>query len=91
MEEVERMNAVLIRKPEQGLGASLRRDPYTMEVDRGRDCYTCRGFGHIAYYCRNQRRERVAKKRRLKYERRREGLYEYGNHLKEKENLETLS
>jgi len=53
MEGVEWMNAVMVRGPGQGTGASPRRDPYAMEVDRGRNCYTCREFGHLAHYCRN--------------------------------------
>jgi len=43
MEGVERMNAVVVRG--QGAGQSMgvppRWDPYTMEVDRGRNCYAC--------------------------------------------------
>jgi len=27
---------------------ALRRDPYMMEVDRGRNCYVYGGFGHMA-------------------------------------------
>ena len=61
-----------------------------MEVDRGRNCYACGRFKHIAYHCRNQGRGRVTEGRRLEYKGRREGLYEYENHLKEEENLETL-
>jgi len=34
MEEIERMNVVVVRDAGQGVGALLRRDPYTMEVDR---------------------------------------------------------
>ena len=34
-----------------------RRDPYAMDIDRGRNCYVCRGFGHIAQHCRNRGRE----------------------------------
>ena len=26
---------------------------YAMEVDRGRNCYICEGFGHLACHCRN--------------------------------------
>ena len=50
MEGVERTNVVVVRG--QGVGPSmgipLRRDSYVMEVDRGRNCYVCGGFGHIA-------------------------------------------
>ena len=53
MEGVERTNAVVVRGVEQGVGASPRRNPYAMEVDRGRNCYACGGFGHMAHHCRN--------------------------------------
>jgi len=56
IEEIERTNAVVVRG--QGLGQDVgvppRWDPYVMEVDRGRNCYTCGGFGHMACYCRNR-------------------------------------
>ena len=65
------------------MGVAPRRDSYAMEVDKGRNCYTCRGFRHIAQYCRNQRRERVADKRRLEYrEERFERNYKHLNNLK---------
>ena len=49
MEGVERTNIVVIRNQGQGQRMGpLRRDSYTMEVDRGRNCYTYRGFGHMA-------------------------------------------
>ena len=35
------------------MGVPLRWDSYAMEVDWGRNCYACRGFGHMAHYCRN--------------------------------------
>jgi len=51
MEGIERTNAVVVRGSGvgvgQSMGAPLRRDPYTMEIDHGRNCYTCGGFGHI--------------------------------------------
>ena len=84
MEGVERTNAVMVREPGQGMEAPPRRDPYAMEVDRGRNCYACQGFGHMAHHCRN--RERVAEGRRLEFE----GNYEHSNSLKEEENLESL-
>ena len=59
MEGVERTNAVVVRgsgvESGQNMGAPLRRDPYTMEIDRGRNCYACGGFGHMARHCRNQK------------------------------------
>ena len=47
MKRVERTNIVVVRGLGQGMGASPRRDPYAIEVDRGRNCYACREFGHI--------------------------------------------
>ena len=67
MEGVERTNAVIVRGQEQGMGVALRRDLYAMEVDRGRNCYACGGFRHMAQHCRNQGKERVADGRRLEY------------------------
>jgi len=62
-----------------------------MEVDRGRNCYACEGFGHMAHYCRNWGRGRVEQRRRLEYgEGRFEENIESIGHLKEMENLETL-
>ena len=46
-ERVERINVVVVRGLGQGMGASPRRDPYMMEVDRERNCYACREFGHM--------------------------------------------
>ena len=59
MEGVERTNAVVVRGlevgVEQNMGVPPRWDPYAMEVDRGRNCYACGGFVHMAHYCRNWR------------------------------------
>ena len=52
MEGVKRTNAVVVWGQEQGMGAP-RRDPYAMEVDKGRNCYACGGFGYMAHHCRN--------------------------------------
>jgi len=63
-----------------------------MEVDRGRNYYACGEFGHMAQYCRNQKRERVADKRRLKYRGERfKRNYEHLNNLKEEKNLKSLN
>ena len=42
---------------------------YVMDVDQGnRNCYSCRGFGHLARTCRNKEtRNRIGKGRRLEY------------------------
>jgi len=62
-----------------------------MEVDRGRNCYTCGGFGHMACHCRNKGRGRIEQERRIEYEGGRfEGNYEYSDNLKGEENLEYL-
>ena len=85
MKGVERTNVVIVRETEQMMGAPPRRDPYVMEVDRGRNCYACGGFGHMAHHCRNRRR--VTEGRRLEFK----GNYEHLNSLKEEENLESLN
>ena len=85
MEGVEQTNTVIVRELGQEIGAPPRRDPYVMEVDRGRNYYACGRFGHLACHCRNW--GRVAERRKLEYER----LYEYENNLKGEENLGTLN
>jgi len=64
-----------------------------MEVDRGRNCYACGGFGHMACNCRNWgQRERVADNRRVEYGGGRiEEIINLLNNLKEGENLELLN
>ena len=64
-----------------------------MEVDRGRNCYACGGFGHMACNCRNRRqRGRVAENRRVEYGGGRiEEIVNLMNNLKEDKNLELLN
>ena len=95
MEGVERTNAVVVRGlgVGQSMGAPPRRDPFTMEIDRGRNCFACGGFGHIARHCRNRgMRGRVGENRRIEY---RGGSIEkitnIANNLKADENLELLN
>jgi len=93
MEGIERTNTVVVRG--QGVGQSAgvlpRRNPYAMEVDRGRNCYTCRGFGHMAHHCRNRRRGRPIEGRRVEYGRGRiKEIYDQRDNLKGVENLELL-
>ena len=96
MEGVERTNVVVVRGLGVGVGQNMgvppRWDPYAMEVDCGRNCYACRGFGHMAHHCRNRdQRGRVAEGRRLEYGRERtEGNFEYSDNLKEVENLKSF-
>jgi len=62
-----------------------------MEVDRGRNCYACGGFGHMACHCRNRGRERLMEGRRVQHKGGRiEEVIEQSNNLKEGENLEFL-
>ena len=90
MEEIKRMNTVVVRGQGQGVGVSPRQDSYAIEVDRERNCYACEGFGHMACYCRNRGR-RVVGNRRLEYEGGRvKGINEHLDHLKGVENLESL-
>ena len=90
MEGVERTNAVVVRGQEQGMEIPPRRDPFAMDIDRGRNCYACGGFGHMARHCRNRgQRGRVAENRRVEYGGGRiEEISNFSNNLKEGENLE---
>jgi len=92
MEGVERTNAVVIRGQGQGVGIPPRWDPFAMEVDRGRNCYACGGFGHMARYCRNRGRGRLMDVRRVEYGGGRiEEIFDNSNNLKGGENLELLN
>ena len=52
MEGVERTNTVMTC-PQQRVGFA-QRNPYAIDMDRRekRNCYSCRGFGHLAWNCR---------------------------------------
>ena len=64
-----------------------------MEIDRGRNCYACGGFGHMAHHYRNQgQRGRVVEGRRLEYGGGRiKGINEHLDNLKGVKNLESLN
>jgi len=92
MEGVEMTNAVVVRGQGQGIGAPSRRDLYAMEVNRGRNCYTCGEFGHMAHYCRNRGRGRAIEGKRVEYRGGRiEEIHDHTNNLKGVENLELLN
>ena len=92
MEGVERTSAVVVRGSGVGVGQSMgmppRQDPYAMEVDRGRNCYACGGFRHMARNCRN--RGRVMRRVEIGGGRFKGNIEQIG-HLKEVENLEALN
>jgi len=88
MEGVERTNIVAVRGTEQDTGIPPRWDPYTMKIDRERNCYACGGFGHMAHHCRNwEQRERVVEYREGKIKE----IQNIMNNLKGAENLELLN
>ena len=91
MEGIERTNAVVMRG--QGVGVPPRWDSFAMDIDWGRNCYACGGFGHMARHCRNRgQRESVAENRRVEYGGGRiEEISTFSNNLKEGENLELLN
>jgi len=94
MEGVEKTNAVVVRGVGQGQDARIspRRDPYAIEVDRGRNCYACGDFGHMACHCRNRGRERPMEGRRVEYGGGRiEKIHNIRDNLKGVENLELLN
>jgi len=62
-----------------------------MEVDGGRNCYACGGFGHMACHCRNRERGRAIEGRKVEYGGGRiKEINDYTNNLKEVESLELL-
>ena len=97
MEGIERTNAVVLRGSGSGGGQNAggppRRDPFAMDIDRGRNCYACGGFGHMARHCRNRgMRGRVADNRRVEYGGEQiEEVTNFSNNLKVGEDLELLN
>ena len=91
MEGIEITNTVVMRG--QGAGIPQRRDPFAMDIDRGRNCYACGGFGHMARHCRNRgQRGRVAENRRVEYGGGQiEEITNFSNNLKAEEDLELLN
>ena len=73
------------------MGVLLRRDPFAMEIDWGRNCFACGEFRHMARHCRNRGRGRPMKGRRVKYgEGRIKKIFNQRDNLKGVENLELL-
>jgi len=62
----------------------MRRKPYVIDVDRKRNCYSCGGFGHLVWNCRNQKI--ISQEKRMEY---RDNVNNVSN-LKKKENLVVL-
>ena len=85
---VERTNVIAVQEQKQRMEAP-RRNPYVIEMDRGRNCYTCGEFGHMAHHYR--KRGRAMEEKRVEYE---EGSIERNlyhlNNLKAVENLKFL-
>ena len=78
-----------MREAGQGAGIPPRQDPYAMEINRGRNCFDCGGFGHMAYHYKN--RGRVMQGRRVEYGGGRiEEINNHRDNLKGVENLELL-
>jgi len=91
MEGVKRMNTVVMRGQGQNEGIPPRQDPFAIEVDRGRNCYACGGFRHMARHYRNRGRGRPMDGRRVEYGGGRiEETLDNANNLKGGENLELL-
>ena len=67
MKGVERTNTVIVRNflQRQGEREEMRRDSNVIKVDRGRNYYSCRGFGHIMHNYRNP--EILDQGRRIEY------------------------
>ena len=67
MEEVKRTNMVIVY-PNQRVGF-VQCNLYAMDVNQGnRNCYNCRGVGHLARNYKNRGiRNRIGKRRKLEY------------------------
>jgi len=52
MEEVERINEVIVCSNQRA--EFVQCNIYAMDIDRGRNCYSCGGFDHLVQNCRRQ-------------------------------------
>jgi len=87
IEGIERTNAVVVRnllQEQEGRRGVIRRNPYVIEVNRKRSCYSYGGFGYSVRNCRNQRI--IGQEKIIKYRNNENTL----NSLKEKESLVVL-
>ena len=69
---------------QQQAGFVLRYDPYTIDIDQKRNCYSCGGFGYLA---KNYRNWGIIGLERLKYE----DNLNLANNLNGKESLIVLN
>ena len=84
MEGIERTNTVVVRNPlqeQEEREEKMRRDLYVIDVNRERNYYNCRRFGHLVQNCKNQKI--IGQERRIEYRNNLNTL----NNLKEEENL----
>ena len=71
MKGIERTNTMVTRNLGRQIGPP-KRDSYMIDVDRGRNCYVCGGFGYLARNCKNSGvGNRIGEERRLEYRHRR--------------------
>ena len=88
IKELERINVVMARNPlleQVGKEEELRRNSYIMNVNRERNCYSCREFGNLVRNCRNK--SIIGQERRIEHK----NNENTRNNLKEEENLVVLS
>ena len=57
MERVERMNMIIVYPQQQQAVFVPRCNPYAIEVDHSRNCYSCRRFEYLARNC--ETREKI--------------------------------
>ena len=62
----------------------MRRNSYVIDMNRERNCYSCRGFSHLARKCKNQ--SIVDQERRIEYKDNMNNM----NNLKEEKSLVVL-
>ena len=63
IESVKKTNVVIVH-PNQRVWF-VQYNPYVIEVDRRRNCYSCGGFGYLAQNC---RRQIIDQGKRMEYE-----------------------